>query len=273
VFEKAQEISDFIELRDGLKNFSIATWARDPRNAPRFGNLHELGASFDLLNLEDLESRFPKKHRFMTEDEAMSREFLGKLEEKRDAYPEARFNLLLSVGKTTSQLGKLYFDSAYKDDNRHITKIAGGVLETTSAFFSAIEAYENVKKADELAMTFKAVSGTFNQLTDLATSSAGRAAIGAAFDLGFAGGKLIAVAVSDPDVAQAYLQQVKQFEEDGGWFTVAGGVLSTIGADGAAQFIQDLHDTSVGDYFKPIMEERQRNMQRTEYYLKGLSAP
>ena len=78
---------------------------------------------------------------------------------------------------------------------------------------------------------------------------------------------------SDPDVANAYIAQTKQFSEDGGWFTVAGGMLSTVGADGAAQLIQNLHDTSLEDYAKPIIDARNRNVRRTEYYLKGLSAP
>lgn len=267
------EVNGFIDKYDKIKNFRVAFWTSDPKNAPHFGKLHELGAFVDLRKIDDLEGRFPKDESPFSRTSELSRGFLGKLESQREEYDSARFKLMVSMGKNAASLGKYMFAKTLADSDRQMFKVAGGVIDTADAFFSAIEAYGGAMEADDLALTFKAVNGTANQLTDIATSSAGRAAVGAAFKLGFEAGKTMIVFFSDPDVATAYLAQTKQFSEDGGWFTVAGGMLSTVGADGAAQLIQDLHDTSLEDYAKPIIEERNRNQRRTEYYLKGLSAP
>ena len=98
----------------------------------------------------------------------------------------------------------------------------------------------------------------------------------AAFDLGFAVGKLAIIAASDPEVAKAYKEQVKQFEEDGGWMTVGAGVLATFGMDEAANAIQSFHDSggfSLQPYVDAVMKQRAYHQQRTEFYLNGISAP
>jgi RHS repeat-associated protein len=104
-----------------------------------------------------------------------------------------------------------------------------------------------------------------------------RQALGASFDAGFEIGKFAIMFFSDEQTAKAYRELVQQFEDDGGYLTVLGGMLSTVNLDKAAHAIQSYQDFSLSDeimkYAAPIINERERQNQRTQAYLNGLSAP
>jgi hypothetical protein len=83
--------------------------------------------------------------------------------------------------------------------------------------------------------------------------------------------------LNDEDVAKAYQEQLAQFEQNGGWLTVASGLLSTVGADDTALLIQSFHDT---DFLGPALKSyndymnyRDKQAERSQHYLIGIGAP
>ena len=271
------DVVDLVETGLKLKNFRLASWTRDPKNAPYFGNLHAKGASFSLFDLDFDALRGPDRRRQdMTEVEFTSREFLGKLEEKRDAFHEQRKKLLTDAAGALSKFAQGYFEKSFGNRDEKVYKVLGGILETSNGLLALAEAFEEAKGIDANLKKFAGRASTFNTLTEVGINSKARSAVAAAFDFGFAAGKLIAVAVSDPLVAKIYLEQVKQFEEDGGWLTVGAGVLSTMNMDAAANLIQRFHDAegfSLKPFAEAFLQQRARHQERTQFYLNGLDAP
>lgn len=267
VFNTAKKIQ---KGRSELAAFTAQTMDVVGGNIPLIGKMQQQGAaSADILG--ELDDRFSRDRRrvFQTKSEFDSREAYGDLKKKQEAYSDAREENLLKIGKGVNTIAKTVFNWAYGGDESHEVKIANKIFDVNDKIFDFAEKYRAAKGADDLQMMFltqKSHGGLF-------LSSEGRSAVSAAFSLGFEAGKLGIMIFADPAVASAYEEQVKLFEENGGWLTVAGGVLSTVGADDAAYLIQQYSDFKATDLIQPILDERARNMRRTEYYLNGLSAP
>jgi RHS repeat-associated protein len=187
-------------------------------------------------------------------------EFTGEYDAGMDAQLKSygRSKKLLALGQVA--LG-LWGEEALGD--KHKTKIATQVLSTLG---------KGIDFAEQLTMQ-RGPRALVNLRADPIS------ALDTAFNLGFEIGKLGVVVFADDDVSDAYLNIVKQYEDDGGWLTVGSGILSTFGADDTAFLIQRIHDAEidvVGSFqqvFENAMQERENRVNQTEYYLRALSAP
>jgi len=173
-----------------------------------------------------------------------------------DSYKRA--SSLLALGNVAL---KAWGDQALGD--KHKTQVAQQLLTGLGAAVQFAEQLTRQRGPREL------VNLRTNPVEALKTS----------FNFGFELGKLGIVATNDPDVVDAYLVAVKQFEDDGGLLTVGSGILATLGADDSASLLQSIHDTKIDvtGAFQKVFEnaaaERERRQQVTEFYLRALSAP
>ena len=269
--------ADLIAQGLKLRDYRLASWVVDPKNSAWFGNMHTVGARFSVFDLDfdDLKkgaSAAAKSH----DQETLSHEFLGKLQEQRTQFYDGRKKLALEVVSGIHGLVAQYYEKTYGKREEKAFLVGGGILDATGKFLTFGSKFQEAKDVGEALGKVTGRAATLMQGYEVASSAAGRAAVVAAFDLGFAVGKLAIIAASDPEVAKAYKEQVKQFEEQGGWMTVGAGVLATFGMDEAANAIQNFHDSggfSLKPYVDAVMKQRAYHQQRTEFYLDGISAP
>lgn len=269
--------ADLIATGLKLRDYRVASWVSDPRNSAWFGNIHTLGARFSVFDL-DFEalkkgaSATAKSH----DQETMSHEFLGKLQDQRTQFYDARKKFALEVVTGLHGLAAQYYEKNYGKREEKAFLVGGGIMDATGKFLEFGSKFQEAKDLGEALGKITGRSATLMQGYEVASSAAGRAAVVAAFDLGFSVGKLAIMAASDPIVAKAYKEQVQLFEEQGGWMTVGAGVLATFGMDEAAMAIQSFHDGggfSLQPFADAFMKQRAYHQERTEFYLNGISAP
>jgi RHS repeat-associated protein len=267
-----KEIEGISSARKALNAFEASTWKRLVEEVPAFSELK--GDAIVLggmaFGASDSSTASLLGGASAIAGKAGAYQAFGDLSDARSEFLEKREDHMLAIGRGVHAIGQKIYQSSFAGaEHTKSAMIASGVLNTSEKLFGAIDAYRIARKNDDvIMMIFNQKSHGFALLV-----KEGRNTVSAAFDLGFEAGKLIAIAVSDPDTAAAYKEAVKQFEEDGGWLTVAGGILSTFGQDEAAFAIQRWHDFDKSQLIKPFMDELQRQHQRTEFYLNGLSAP
>jgi RHS repeat-associated protein len=271
-FDVVGAISGIRAERQALATVTASSLATISGNFPKLKGLAASGATVDPGLLRVLDRRYGQGPlgEIETVPEFDARTAYGELKKKRADYADKREENLLNLGKGLNSLAKEVFTRAYKNDESHGVKISKQIFEVNDKVFDLAEKYRKARKADDLQMMFLTRK---HGIIDSVSSKAGRSALSASYSLGFEAGKLGIMLFSDPDAAKAYEAQVKQFDENGGWLTVAGGILSTLGADDTAYLIQQYSDFKATDLLQPVLDERERNLRRTEYYLNGLSAP
>jgi hypothetical protein len=203
--------------------------------------------------------------------------------EQRAEASKRRREHLNTISKGVHSLGKVLV-SQYLANDESASRFATQFIATSEAAFDLANSVTDVLASKKLSrfrlqlnpLQPKRTLGSIRRFANLAEA---RSAVQAAFTAGFEVGKLAIIALSDDDVAKAYVEQVKQFEDNGGYLTVAGGVLSTFGFDDAAlriQQVQDIRDAFSKDLdlgLQSLFEENRRGSARREAYLNGISEP
>ncbi len=208
-----------------------------------------------------------------TEDELAG----GSGKKKDDDKASERMDRLLSVGKGLQTGGKALREAFLKPDDPRGKKIDLS-LSIFEKVTGTVEAGQKALKSMDAAgarfsMSWKSsvsISGTLLE-------SGPRAALQAAWTLGYEGGQQLIMLVTDPAVSKAYEESVNQFKKDGGWSMVAAGLLSSVGMDKESLLIQRYNDLNVyGEVtgaLQKAYEERNRRIERRDAYLNGLDAP
>jgi RHS repeat-associated protein len=198
------------------------------------------------------------------------------LDDFQKKYTLERESKLLSVGEGTHKLASAYFNWAFKgmgkneDVQRCKTLLAasGDLLDLAGSF-------NKVRKTEELAkLTF--FSGEMGAVQSAKAIYGQAAILGATFDASFNLTQKAIVLSNDPLVSNAYLEDVRRFEENGGFTSVAAGLLVTIGAERAGYRLQQYAEKrivsdAINKYLGKYMVEGRD--PRAEYYSRGLQAP
>lgn len=189
---------------------------------------------------------------------------------------QRRHKKLISIGQGFRALGGtmasqyIKGDDIYSERAKQYLGFQNAVLTVADKAAKALED----KDIAGLKMTLRAPFGSFGSV---AANANARAAVSAAWTAGFEGGKLAVLFLADEDVAKAYLESTKTFEKNGGWLTVAGGVLSTFNLDKAAMAVQAINDQGIQDAAKEtlqlLIDENRRQSARRDAYLNGISEP
>ncbi|MEO6035059.1 MAG: RHS repeat-associated core domain-containing protein [Verrucomicrobiota bacterium] len=278
-FDIAKTLSDWSNDRDMLAAIKSVAWSRP---VPGFSTLRQTlqeGGKWSTASVGELERRFGSDDNFKRakfydiNKEGRS----GIVSDATKDYINKREGHLLAIGKGVQSLGDAYLQYALKDDKSHAATVARQLSKSSGALLSFAEKLREVSASADIAAMRK-ISSNIGLLEELQAPGA-IAALQVSYTAGFEVGKLAIIALNDPDVAQAYEEQVQKFSDNGGWLTVAGGILSTVGADDTALIVQGIADAeanytqALGIAYDRFIQAREKNVERTEYYLRSIKAP
>jgi hypothetical protein len=194
-------------------------------------------------------------------------------QKSKDAYLLQREGNLLRIGNSALSLANAWYEYAYKTDQsrgadlgRQVLVASGLLLKTASTFREVVNSAELSKMSVNI--------GRAGALAEAAEMYGKANYVQAAWGLGFKGTQTAIIAFGDPAVAKAYKEAVKEFEDNGGFLSVFGGLLETAGADRAAYHVQRAADFDFSkQYLQPYLEKISRPDPRQEFYRRGLDAP
>jgi RHS repeat-associated protein len=246
------------------------------RRDSRLGWLSSGGATADFKTFVDndlMQNAAVKQSRGLQAGSAEARAFLDDYQKK---YTLAREGKLLKVGEGVNKLASAYFDWAFKGmgKNEDVQRCKT-LLGASGDLLNLAGKFNEVRKSEELAkMTF--FSGEMGAIQSAKAIYGQAAILGATFDASFSLTQKIIVLSNDPLVSKAYLDDVSKFEENGGFTSVAAGLLVTVGADRAGYKLQQYAEKrivsdAVNKYLGKYMVEGKD--PRADYYSRGLQAP
>ena len=250
-----------------------------PTKGGRWGWLNGFGASATsgLPSAVSGEVQSNKWYRGALITRASSQDAIDQQSEHvRKEFLKSRKKSLLAIGSGLTTLSAALREK-YLSGSDHPSVVSNQGLKSAEKIFGAakagISALEEID-GDDVRKSF--LNPRHMRLTD-ALSVKSRNAVSAAWTAGFELGKFMVVALSDPETTKEYSKAVKSFEKNGGFVTVASGVLSTFGFDETAYAIQQYQDYNLmDDITKPItnfIEHIQSENVRQAQYLQGIKAP
>ncbi len=273
------EVANMRKQRDLLSAVQAVQNGYSPAKGGRWGWLNGFGASATsgLPSAVSADVQADKWYRGALITRASSQEAIDhQAEHVRKGFLKDRKNSLLAIGSGLTTLSGALREK-YLSGTDYPSAASNQGLKTAETIFGAAKAgIAALEEIDGDAVRKTALNPRHMRLTD-ALSAKSRNAVSAALSAGFELGKFIAVAISDPETAKEYIKMADQLEKDGGFVTVASGVLSTFGFDGTAHAIQQYQDYNLmDDIAKPItdfVEHIQSENARQAQYLRGIAAP
>ena len=265
------------ELEDAVRASALSIRGT---TASRSGWLQKLGAGAGPADLQNLSNKVKGSKDFKAATIVRGSQYAqGFYSDKKSAYSKERLGKIGSLAGGVGALSKLARETYFKDPKAKEDLVASQYLTAQEKVMDAVQKGATALKdfdAEKMRNAWK-----FGNWTDFSKQvKLRKTAIEASFTAGYEIGKLLVVALSDEDTGKAYMEQVKQFEKDGGFLTaIVGGGLATFGFDEAAFAVQNFSDWSLSDSLKNaipiqgIMQEQQRQANRRQAYLNGLSAP
>ncbi|HYG34371.1 MAG TPA: RHS repeat-associated core domain-containing protein, partial [Clostridia bacterium] len=271
-------LNDIADMRrDRMVLTAIKAHAMFPaRNDSRLRWLAAGGAAADFktfVNSDLLQDASVQKSRSFRAGSPAARAFLNDFQKEYNLQRESK---LLSIGEGVKKLGSAYFDWAFKGmGNNEDVQRCKTLMDASGDLLVLAGKFNEVRKDKDLAsMAF--FTGEMGAVQSAKALYGQAAILGATFDASFSLTQKIIVLSNDPLVSKAYLEDVKKFEENGGFTAVFGGLLCTIGFEKAGyrvgqfaekRLVSDFVNKHLGKY---MVEGRD---PRAEYYSRGLQAP
>jgi RHS repeat-associated protein len=251
----------------------------------RAGTLRQLTADGAVAGAADFLTPMRMEHNLgqLYKDTSESKGSLLSPQEFRDevrgSVAQRRRKSLLSVAGNLNTLGTA-LAGEYLTGEDHASVVGKQYLTFQGSMIDlatkASEALEG-KHIGRFRFTLQSPTRSLSHLKAIGSCANSRSAVSAAWTAGFEFGKLGILWLSDSEVGKAYLEACNQFEENGGWLTVAGGVLTSLDMDRSAMFIQTVKDLDVKAAAKEtlqlLIDENRRQAARRETYLRGIGEP
>jgi RHS repeat-associated protein len=270
---------DMRKDRDLLNAIKSVTYAGIHGRTGKLDWFYKDGAAADLVGISAMDRQFGQNKAYV--DALLKRnkpqELLTHYREQRDHLGRQRLKNLVSVGSGLKTLSKIYREKVLTGDDT-LSKNLNQMLKTSEALTDVVSAGAEFYLEHDDLIKFRHGMGLrsgikYSRLLDKGP----RNALSASFTFGFEFGKLLVMAISDEEAGKTYMKATEDFAKNGGWITVAGGVLSMMNMDDAAFALQQYADFSLTDMMESVasslMAERARQVERTQTYLKGISAP
>lgn len=234
------------------------------------------GAAADFktfVNSDLLQNAAVQKSRSFQAGSPDAQEFLHDFQKKYSIQREAK---LLAIGQGVNKLASAYFGWAFKGKGKNADVERSKLLLGASGdLLNLAEQFNKVRKDKDLAtMTF--FSGEMGAIQSAKAIYGQAAILGATFDVSMSLTEKTIVLCSDPLVSKAYADDVKKFEDNGGFTSVFGGLLNTVGLERAGYRVQQFAEKrlvadAVQKYLGKYMVEGRD--PRADYYSQGLRAP
>ena len=226
ILQKIPDWSNDREMLSAIKSVASS------KPVPGFFTLRQTlqsGGTWSTASVGELERRFGsdknfKRAKFYDINKEGRR---GIVKDAKKDYLNSREGHLLAIGQGVQKLGDAYLQNALKDDKSQSASVARQLSKTSGALLNFADKLRSVSASAEIGAMRKTVSNV-GLLEELQAPNA-ISALQVSYTVGFEAGKLGVIFFNDPDVAEAYQEQVQKFSDNGGWLTVGSGVLSTVG--------------------------------------------
>jgi hypothetical protein len=194
-------------------------------------------------------------------------EALGAQRKEVVDYQNLRRSTALKLGKNAANLASIAIGFLTDKDNakaaaaKQVLDDVGYTLDRMDKVYESCKELQGATTAAEkvLAQGARVVNGAL--------------AVAAAWDLGQDIGKSGVMLLADPLVAKAYMDDVRQFDANGGWLAVVGGAMSSIGLQRAGYEVGRYAEYSFSrDYLAPKFNKLCQPDPRFDWYFQGLDA-